>query len=192
MDLAIVEEGNSKIAVSLMDNVVKTFDLGTGEEIPVDETRKSIKSPPMWEFDAVEKVERDYASTSVLTAYDRYVFVGTTAPSLQIWRRPLASRHGHNDFVPPPLPPLESREDDRRSSARLESTTTLLAQELRQRCLPLALNAHDVPPEACLADPILRPGMSLQSAPGTAGRCVRHTKSSRREDYSRQADARRC
>ncbi|CAK9043346.1 unnamed protein product [Durusdinium trenchii] len=142
MDLAIVEEGNSKIAVSLMDNVVKTFDLGTGEEIPVDETRKSIKSPPMWEFDAVEKVERDYASTSVLTAYDRYVFVGTTAPSLQIWRRPLASRHGHNDFVPPPLPPLE----------------------LRQRCLPLALNAHDVPPEACLADPILRPGMSLQSA----------------------------
>jgi len=146
IDLAIVEEGNSKLAVSLMDNVVKAFDLGTGEEIQMakdlEVKRKTQLRPPYWEIDTSEVVENDYATSCVMTAIDRYVFVGSTAPSLQIWRRPLAGYRGHCDYVPPPLQPLE----------------------LRQRCLPLALNAHDVPDEALLADPTLRPGYALANA----------------------------
>ncbi|CAJ1384826.1 unnamed protein product [Effrenium voratum] len=139
MDLAMVEEGNSTMAVCLMDNVVKAFDIGTGEEIPMDTQRKTVRSAPTWEFDATDRIEQEYAHASVLTAIGRHVFVGTTSPSLQIWRRPVGNNFGHSDYTPPPLQPME----------------------LRMRCVPRALNAHDVPKQAVLADPTLRPGVAL-------------------------------
>mmetsp|Transcript_30653 Transcript_30653/g.63130 ORF Transcript_30653/g.63130 Transcript_30653/m.63130 type:complete len:581 (+) Transcript_30653:3-1745(+) len=140
MDFAMVQEGDKTLAVCLMDNVVKAFNLGEGIEVPMDNKRKTVRSVPEWEYDA-SAIEHDYVNASVLSAIDRYVFVGTSAPTMQIWRRPWITHRGHSDFVPPKAAPLE----------------------LRSRCLPLAVNAHDMPTEVLVADPTLRPGVALSS-----------------------------
>eukprot|EP00441_Pelagodinium_beii_P040086 CAMPEP_0197628082 /NCGR_PEP_ID=MMETSP1338-20131121/6503_1 /TAXON_ID=43686 ORGANISM="Pelagodinium beii, Strain RCC1491" /NCGR_SAMPLE_ID=MMETSP1338 /ASSEMBLY_ACC=CAM_ASM_000754 /LENGTH=589 /DNA_ID=CAMNT_0043198983 /DNA_START=90 /DNA_END=1859 /DNA_ORIENTATION=+ len=142
LDVVLVEEEKKMMALTLMDNVIRAFDLGTGEEKPVTAGGAATRGTAAWEFDVTEQWEPEYVNACALTSVDRYVMVATTGPSMGVWRRPLASqRYGHDSFKPAPPPPLE----------------------LRSRCSALSTASDGFPEEVLLADPLLRPGEVLTS-----------------------------
>jgi len=146
-DVVLAEEDDKNIAVCLMDNVIRAFDLGTGEEWSGTSSKNTsgnggTRGTHAWEFDVTEQWEQEHVNSCALAAAGRYVFVGTTAPSIGVWRRPIASqRYGHDSFKPTSSSPLE----------------------MRSRCSALSVASNDFPAEVLVADPMLRPGEVLSS-----------------------------
>jgi len=146
-DVVLAEEEDKSIALCLMDNVIRAFDLGTGEEKIESASQAGSKTSGTrgthdWEFDVTEQWEQEHVNACALTAIDRYVFVGTTAPSIGVWRRPIpGQRYGHDSMNLPPPSPLE----------------------IRSRCSALSVASDDFPAEVLVANPMLRPGEVLAS-----------------------------
>eukprot|EP00931_Biecheleriopsis_adriatica_P087278 TRINITY_DN61777_c0_g1_i1.p1 TRINITY_DN61777_c0_g1~~TRINITY_DN61777_c0_g1_i1.p1 ORF type:complete len:590 (+),score=107.91 TRINITY_DN61777_c0_g1_i1:32-1801(+) len=141
LDVVTAQEGGNTLALCLMDNVIKAFDLGSCEETEETE-HKATKGVASWEFNPTAGAEEsEWATPCSLISNDRYVFVGTTAPALTVWRRG-ATRIRSGSYT----------DLDDTQAAPLE---------MRARCLPLALSPEGFTGEVLAADPSLRPGAAL-------------------------------
>lgn len=119
VDMALVEEGGQVHVLCLVDNAVRAFNLD-------DSLNISAK------FDAPGHATEDSgAHLCALGASSRFVFVGTSTPSMGVWRRTRPDEpHGHTDFTrADPLPPML----------------------LRATCMPLQQSKLDLVPGSVLA-----------------------------------------
>eukprot|EP00930_Biecheleria_cincta_P039998 TRINITY_DN27444_c0_g1_i1.p1 TRINITY_DN27444_c0_g1~~TRINITY_DN27444_c0_g1_i1.p1 ORF type:complete len:591 (+),score=86.85 TRINITY_DN27444_c0_g1_i1:23-1774(+) len=143
LDVVVAEEQGRTMALCLMDNVVRAFDIGTGQEPKESQvSTPAARGTSIWDFDITEHGEADQVNPCALAAADRYVFLATSEPTMGVWRRPVAGTpYGHADFKRPPLPPLE----------------------IRSRCLPLTHDPNAFAEEVLVARPDLRPGAVVRT-----------------------------
>jgi len=119
VDMALVEEGGQVHVLCLVDNAVRAFNLDESFAIST-------------QFDTTGHTAQDTgAHLCALGARDRFVFIGTSTPSLGVWRRTRPDeQYGHSDFKrDEPLPPML----------------------LRATCMPLKQSDLDAEPGAVLS-----------------------------------------
>lgn len=120
VDMSLVEEGGQVHVLCIVDNVVKAFNLDNNLNLSA-------------QFDAPGRVAEDGdAHLCALGASSRYVFVGTSTPTLGVWRRTQPDEpFGHPDYIrAEPLPPML----------------------LRATCMPVQKQSHlDLVPGSVLA-----------------------------------------
>lgn len=145
LDVVLAEDQGRTQALCLMDNVVRTFDIGTWQEKEPDVSQvcaPAARGTSVWDFDPCGNGDAESAHPCALAAGDRFVFLATSEPSMGVWRRPVAGTpYGHADFKRPPLPPLE----------------------IRSRCLPLMRDPNASMGEVLVARPELRPGAVVKT-----------------------------
>lgn len=118
VDMALVEEGGQTRIMCIVDNTVRAFGLDGAEFSE--------------QFHAAARADEDYdMNLCALGASSRFVFVGTSTPSVGVWRRTRADEpFGHQDYSrDEPLPPLL----------------------LRATCMPLQQSRLDLEPGEVLA-----------------------------------------
>jgi len=119
VDMALIEEEGQTNVLCLVDNAVRAFNLDEG-----------LSFNPLFEHPARASEDSGFHLTT-LAACNRYAFVGTSTPSLGVWRRTKPDEtHGHKDFI------------------RNEAVPPML---LRATCMPLQLSSLEMTPGAVLS-----------------------------------------
>jgi len=101
IDMTVSEDGGEVLALCLVDNVVRAYDLQSNSYLQ-----------PKFDFDVVSEHDAwaQGGATTVracaIAAVGRYVMTGTTSPSLDVWRRTeVDAPYGHKSFARPEPPP---------------------------------------------------------------------------------------
>ncbi|CAE8662923.1 unnamed protein product, partial [Polarella glacialis] len=137
IDLALAEEKGQTLALCLMDNVVRAFNLAESD----GSMDPPAKPNSTWDFNVIESWEGQGSRPCSIMTSERYVFVSSTGPGLSVWRRPVVDQpYGHTDFRRPAMAPME----------------------IRSRCVPV-VQPDDIAEQVLVADPDLRPGESLSA-----------------------------
>jgi WD40 repeat protein len=119
VDMELVEEGGEVQAICIVDNTIRSFNLDANLAIS-----PGFQSPARSPKDSG-------AHLCALGACERFIFLGTSTPSVNIWRRTRPDElHGHKDHI------------------RTEQLAPML---LRATCLPLQLSRRDLAAGAVLS-----------------------------------------
>mmetsp|Transcript_99635 Transcript_99635/g.281189 ORF Transcript_99635/g.281189 Transcript_99635/m.281189 type:complete len:518 (-) Transcript_99635:119-1672(-) len=101
IDLCLASDGIGKVLVlSLMDGLMQAFRLSSlGLTTPPE---------PEFTFDVIERYEKLGSKPSAIGCSGNHVCIGTTAPSVGVWRRTYADEvYGHSEYRrPEPLQPM--------------------------------------------------------------------------------------